>query len=215
MSPRSWFFGAPLLSLLLSADVTRAADCTAWQHDYALSAKLTLSDTPLGAGDGVYAIGPGEMTLRFEDRSGKPGGRAQMLAYKMRDYFEVKTRALFFTTTVTTRTHTRATPVGGVAAEGKLSGRRLDWTSKVRGYRTDGYLICEGALCGKFGAPPAGRSELHIGPNDVQFSGLSFSADLKRLTMPSTFVSKTKSPKQTAHVELSGREVRRRAVACQ
>lgn len=215
MSSRAWLYAAPLSLLLLSTDVVRAADCTAWQSDYALSANLTLSDTPLGAGDGVYAIGPGEMTLRFEDKGGKPGGKVQMLAYKMRDHFVVKTRALFFTTTVKTRTNTRATPVGGIAAAGKLSGQRLDWSSKVRGYRTDGYLVCEGTLCGKFGAPPAGRSELHIGPNDVQFSSLTFSADLKRFTMPSTFVSKTKMPKQTAHVELKGREVARRSVACQ
>jgi hypothetical protein len=203
-----------LAVVMLSADVTPAADCKAWQIDYTLAATLTLSDTPMGAGDGEYAIGPGQMTLRFEDKGGKPGGRAQMLAYKMRDHFTVVSRALFLKTTVTTDARTRVTPVAGVAAEGRLEGGRLDWTTKVRGYRTDGYLTCEGALCGKFGAPPAGRSELRIGPGDVQFSALQLSADLKRFTMPSTFVAKTKTPKQTAHVELRGREARRRAIAC-
>jgi hypothetical protein len=137
-----------------------------------------------------------------------------MLAYKMRDHFEVQSRALFWTTTVKTRTETRATPVGGAAAEGALVGRNLQWTSKVRGYRTDGYIVCEGSLCGKFGAPPPGRSELHIGPNDVQFSTLETSPDLKRFSMPSTFVSKTKTPQQTAHIRLKGRELRRQVVAC-
>lgn len=195
----------------LAADA--APTCPAWQIDYTLAAMLYLSDTPMGAGDGAYNIGPGSMRLRFSDVGGKPGGKAQMLAYQMRDHFTVETHTLFWTTKVVTRAQTRATPdSSGVVARGALASNTLKWASKVRGYRTDGTLTCEGSLCGKFGAPPAGTSELHVGPNDVQFSSLTFSSDLKRLEMPRTFVSKTKMPKQTAHVMLKGRETARRKV---
>jgi hypothetical protein len=203
---------------LAAPDDGRPADakaCSAWRLRYALSATLHLSETPMGAGDGTYAIGPGEMVLVFDDLGGKPGGSVRMTSYKMRDHFVVSTRALFLTTTVTTRTNTRATPnAKGIVAQGTLGGEVMSFGTKVSGYRTDGTLTCKGALCGTFGAPPAGTSELHIGPNDVQFKPLTFSRDLKRLSMPKTFVSKTSSPKQVAHVQLRGREVTRGQTGC-
>lgn len=203
-----WRYIAPVLFAAAVADAA-PTDNGCWQVDYGLSAKLHLSDTPMGAGDGTYAIGPGRMVLQFADSGGKPGGKTALLDYRMRDHFVVKSRALFWTTTVTTRAQTKA-----ASAHGTLTGQILAWTTKVRGYRTDGTLTCEGSLCGKFGAPPAGTSELHIGPNDVQFRPLTFSSDLRRFTMPKTFVAKTKMPKQTAHVEVSGRELTRRRAAC-
>jgi hypothetical protein len=43
----------------------------------------------------------------------------------------------------------------------------------------------------------------------VRFHAFDFAPDRKTFTMGSTFVTKTESPKQTAHIQLSGREVRR------
>lgn len=184
--------------------------CAAWELDYALRANLKLTDTPLGQGDGVVQIGPGRVVLRFEDKGGTPGGAVKMLRYEMRDHFTVKTRTLFWNTTVTNDTKTRATPdEKGVAASGTLAKRELAWSSPVRGYRVDGQITCNGAMCGKFGAPPPGTTEIHIGPNPVQFSSFSFSPDLKKLGMPYTFVTKTKVPKQTSYIELKGVEARR------
>jgi len=189
------------------------ASCEAWEVEYTLAANLVLSDTPLGQGDGSYAVGPGRVVLRFEDREGQPGGAATMSAYEMREYFTVKSKTFGFTTTVVTEDHTRATPdASGVAARGRLEGARLEWSTPVAGYRTDGTLTCDGSLCGKFGAPPPGRSELHIGPGPVQFQGFRFAKDLKTFMMPSTFVAKTDTPKQTAHIAVSGRESRRSCV---
>ncbi len=184
--------------------------CNAWDVTYKLNANLELRDTPLGQGNGVYRIGPGQVVLRFDDQGGAPGGNVEMRSYRMRDYFTVSTKTLFWSTTVINRTNTRATPDScGIVAKGTLSGNKLAWQSKVRGYRTDGYMICKGSLCGKFGAPPPGRTELHIGPNDVAYKPFSFKDGIKVLTMPLTFVTKTEMPKQTGYITLAGREVSR------
>ncbi len=202
-----------------SADPAPPPPCDGWEIEYALSANLELSDTPMKQGDGIYPVGPGDVVLRFDDQDGQPAGHVKMLTYSMRQAIKVVSKALFWTTTVTTDTTTRATPNPcGISAEGTLAGPTLAWTSPVREVRSDGTLNCDGSLCGKFGAPPPGRSALHIGPLPVQFQSFQFSRDMKTFTMPSTFVSKTEDPKQTAHVALSGRETRRACVkvrACQ
>lgn len=201
------------VALAPSADA-QAPACAAWEVEYALSANLRLSDTPLGQGDGVYPIGPGRVVLRFEDAAGHPGGRVQMQSYEMREHFTVQSKALVWTTTVVTDTRTGDTPDAcGVAAEGRLAGNLLGWSTPVRGYRTDGTLTCDGSMCGKFGAPPSGQSPLHIGPAPVPFEPFEFAADTKTFKMAPTFVAKTEMPKQTAHLALSGREVRRTCVA--
>ena len=38
---------------------------------------------------------------------------------------------------------------------------------------------------------------------------VEYSSDMKTFTMSSTFVASTDSPKQTSHLALSGREIRR------
>jgi len=184
--------------------------CGGWQVEYALSATLELTDTPLGQGDGVYAIGPGSLVLHFEDRGGQPGGRGKMVSYEMRQTFKVVSKMILGRTTVGTDATTRKTPEAcGVLGEGRLNGTALEWGSPVRSFRTDGFLTCDGTFCGKFGAPPAGRSALTSGPDPVQFKPFLFSADMKTFTMPSTFVSKTDSPRQTSHLALAGRETAR------
>lgn len=187
--------------------------CDAWDVTYKLNANLELRDTPMGQGDGVFRIGPGQVVLRFENKGGQPGGGVRMRSYRMRDYFTIKTKTLFWSTTVVNRTKTRGTPDKcGNVAKGKLYGDKLRWQTKVRGYRTDGYLTCEGSLCGKFGAPPPGRTDLHIGPNDVPFNPFSFRDGKKVITMARTFVTKTDMPKQTGYITLAGREISRACV---
>lgn len=198
-----------------AADAQAPAPSCDWQIEYAVAANLKLTDTPMGEGDGIYTIGPGKVVLRWQNQNGQPGGDVKMLEYKMREYFTIKSRTLFWTTTVVTDTNTAATPnVCSIAAEGTYDGsaRALKWRTPVRGYRTDGTLTCEGSLCGKFGAPPPGQSPLHIGPHDVGFSPFVFGPDLKTFTMVSTHVTKTDMPKQSGEVALSGREQRRACV---
>jgi hypothetical protein len=186
------------------------ATCAAWDVEYSLAAKLRLEETTMGEGDGTYAIGPGKVVLRFEDRDGQPGGTVNMLSYAMREYFVVKAKTLFWTTTATTDTRTGVTPdTCSSAAEGTLVDHTVRWNSSVRGYHTDGTVTCDGSLCGKFGAPPQGPSPLHIGPGAVTFKPFELSPDMKTFTMSAALVSKTSSPKQTSYLTLAGRETKR------
>ena len=186
--------------------------CAAWDVEYALSASLQLAETPMGQGDGTYPVGPGRVVLRFEDQDGQPGGRATLLSYSLREHFTVKSKTLFWTTTVVTDAQSRVPARGGSAAEGTLRRTTLEWTSPLRDYRTDGSVTCDGTLCGKFGVPRSGESELHIGPNPVQFRSFEFARDMKTFRMPYVFLSKTDAPKQASHLALTGREVRRTCV---
>ena len=205
------------LALLVApkGEAEEAQQPCSWQIEYALNANLTLSETPMGEGDGTYTIGPGKVVLRFENRNGEPVGAVQMISYAMRENFTIKSHTLFWKTTVVTDSHTDATPDAcAVAAQGALDpgSRSIRWRTPVRGYRTDGTVTCSGSLCGKFGAPPAGEMQLHIGPSNVQFSPFVFGPDMKTFTMASTHVSKTSMPKQSAAVTLAGRETKRACV---
>jgi hypothetical protein len=197
-------------SLTLAVDGTaseQAPPCSTWELEYALSGTIRLADTPFGKGDGAHKIGPGSAILRFRD------GRVSMLSYSMRESFTVVATAFFATTTVVTATTTRATPDAcGIAADGILKDGSVEWTSKVRGVRTDGTLTCSGKYCGSFGAPPSGTTALHLGPDDVRFRTFELSKDWKTFTMPFTFAAKTEVPKQTSFVALTGREVKRTCV---
>jgi hypothetical protein len=198
--------------LASTASAQPSTPCAAWDVEYALSASLKLAETPMGKGDGTYPVGPGRVVLRFEDQGGQPGGRATLVSYSLHQHFTIKAKAVFWTTTVVTDAQSRAADRGGSAAEGTLSRTTLAWNGPVRGYRTDGSVTCDGSLCGKFGTPRSGESELHIGPNAVQFGSFEFARDMKTFRMPYVFVSKTDDPKQTSRLALTGREVRRTCV---
>jgi hypothetical protein len=200
-----------------SLDSSRAAandaPCAAWQIEYLLHARVKISDTTLGAGDGLFPNGPGKVVLRFEDRGGQPGGKVKLLDYQMKDNFTVVSHALLFSASVTADSVTRTTPGScGVAAQGSLDGRNLRWNSVWNGMRTDGSLICSGALCGKFGAPPAGRSPLHVAPHPVSFTPFEYAPDFKTFRAGYAIVSQQSSPSQTSRIALSGREVQRSCV---
>jgi hypothetical protein len=191
----------------------QAPTCDSVQVDYALAGNLELTDTPLGQGDGIYPVGPGVFVLRFDGGEGPAGKRVKVISYEMREAFKVVSKTLFWATTVTTDTISRAAPDPCGAPEGLLAGNVVAWSSPMSNLRTDGTLVCEGSFCGKFGAPPPGQSTFAIAPHAALFKSLKFSGDMKTFTMASTFASKTAMPKQTAHVALSGREIRRACVS--
>ncbi len=200
------------------AEPQAAEACAAWDVEYTLAARLQLADTPMGAGNGVYPVGPGTAVLRFPNANGggaPPSGSVVTLrSYAMREFFRIDATAVFWKTHVITDTKTMATPDAcGDIARGQLDGTNLRWTTPASGYRTDGTLNCDGSLCGSFGGPPSGTSELHIPPHSVQLGAFRFGPDMKTFTMPSTLVAKTESPKQTAYIAVSGREARRTCVA--
>jgi hypothetical protein len=206
--------GVAVLAVTLgSRDVPAQAGtepCEAWDSVYSVSGNLQLSDTLMGAGNGTYPVGPGKVVLRFDPHA----GRVAMLTYEMAERFGIEAKKVFWTTRVDTDATARATAGGacGHAAEGAMQGRTLVWATKVNGLRTDGTLQCKGSFCGQFGAPPPGTSPLHVGPEPVQLQPFEFSADGKTFTMASTFLSRTETPRQTAHLALSGREIARSCV---
>jgi hypothetical protein len=210
--------GVALPALAARADEPPApapsAACAAWDVEYALAANVQLSDTTFGAGDGVHKIGPGRLVLRVEGATAdRLAGHVRMLFYDMKDGFTVVAKALFWGTTVKNDTHTTATPdARGTIAEGTLGDRSLTWTTPINGMRTDGALFCEGSLCGKFGAPPGGASEVHTTPHPVTFSPFLFDAEHRTFTMAYSVVSRSESPSQTSRITLAGREAKRTCV---
>ncbi len=200
----------------LSVDSSPAAasePCDAWEIEYVLNASVVISDTTLGAGDGTYPNGPGKVVLRFDNRGGQPGSNVKVTDYQMNDNFTVVSHALAWEARVTANTISRTTPNAcGVSGEGVLSGRSVRWTGPWRGMRSDGSVVCTGALCGKFGAPPVGRSELHLPPHPVSFKPFEYAPDFKTLTMDYSVVSRQSSPSQTSRIAFSGREMHRACV---
>jgi hypothetical protein len=206
--------GTAALGVALAVAPGRAAAdgpvCSAWDVEYAVNGNLKVTDTTMGAGDGVYPVGPGRAVIRFEDRGGQPGGHAKLTAYTIHEHVTVTSKALLFSATVVTDTNSRV--ADGVATEGNLSDHTLSWASPVRTYRSDGTMTCEGNLCGKFGAPPAGTSGVHLGPRTIQLLPFQFSADFKTFSMAYTQTSQSDSPKQTTFSAISGREMKRTCI---
>jgi hypothetical protein len=196
-----------------TAEAQEAEPCDILEIDYVLAARLRLTDTPMGAGDGTFDIGPGAVTLRIANAGGTPGGAVEMTKYSMREYFKINAKSAFWTTHVLTDTHTLVTPdASGVVARGTLSGGLIHWSTPLSGYRAEGFLTCDGSMCGKFGAPPQGKSVFHEPVQTVKFEPWKLTPDAKTISMGQTLVSKTENPKQTAYMALSGREKRRTCV---
>lgn len=206
------FVAAAAIGIVVSRAEPAASEeaCDAWDVEYTTAGTLGIRDTRMGAGDGDHAVGPGSLTLRFESPLGPGPGPVKMVGYSMREFFTVEAKALFWNTKVVTDTTTTAAgDACGVVAEGTLAKTRLGWSTKVRGYKTDGWLTCDGSMCGKFGAPPQGKNEYHAPPGEVSFASFEMAPDLKTFTMTASMVSKSDSPKQTTYLTLAGREGKR------
>ena len=188
--------------------------CTAWQIEYVLASSIMLSDTTMGAGDGTYPNGPGKAVLKFEDKGGQPGGRVELLEYQVHDTFVLTSHVLAWETRVETDMLTRTTPnARGFAAEGVFEGRTIRWIGPWNGMHSDGTVVCNGGFCGKFGAPPEGRSEMHVPQHQATFKSFEFAPDLKTFTMAYSIVYSQSHPSQTTRISLAGREAKRTCIA--
>jgi hypothetical protein len=186
--------------------------CAVADVQYALSASLQITNTTMGAGNGFHRIGPGRAVVRFDGRTGHR--RATLLAYDLRQSFTVVSSVLFWATTV--KTDVKVTTVSRApasVADGTLEGLTLRWDGRASGVSSDGSVECDGWMCGKFGAPPAGTSELHAGPTSMELKPFQFSADMKTFTMPYAVVSESDAPRHRTLVSIAGREVQRGCVA--
>ncbi len=183
--------------------------CDRYETEYALAANFKLADTFLGAGDGVFPTGPGKVVLRW-NRAVPDRVSVEMVSYELRQPFTMSTSALVWSAKLFSDTTARGTPDGrGIIATGTLQGRSSRWEGPLNGYRVDGTVRCEGSLCGRFGAPAPGTSDVHIPPSAVSFQPFALSPDGKTFTMAYVVVSRADSPKQTTLISLAGREVRR------
>ncbi len=214
----------PLHSLVMAATVaglglaphpasaetdTTEPDCGIIDVQYSVSANLQITDTTMGAGDGVHQVGPGKIVLRFDNRGAQP--HVKLVAYDMRQTFTVVAKAFMWTTRVTTDVRMRA-PAGN-SAEGTMSARTLRWGGEqAHGVQSDGTITCDGSMCGKFGAPPSGSSAYHTGPVSIELKPFEFGSDMKTFKMPFAVLSKSESPKQKTLISIAGREVRRACV---
>jgi len=213
-APRSGAVGQPDdMPAPISLD---GAKCDAWEVDYDLVAgtRFRVSETVMKAGDGTYDVGPGRVRIRFRDAGGKPGpGTADLLKLEVTTKFTVESNVVGLKTTVKTDAVSKNTPGKcGVIAQGQLQGNRLAWLGAANGYRSDGKLFCEGVMCGKMGAPPAGESPMTMGPYPVTYQPFVFSDGVKRFTMPFSEVARSSKPKQVTHLELAGVETSRKCV---
>jgi len=202
---------AALVTSVSSMGRSEGPSCNAWEIEYALTGKLQLTDTFMGAGNGEHDLGPGKLVLQFDDVGGQPGGNVKVKTYELTNRFTIESKVVGVRTTVVNDSMTRATPdPRGVIAVGVLGADGWSrWASPWANVQTDGYLTCSGA-CGKFGAPPPGRSELHLPPQPIAFKPFSFSADKASFRMEPTVTEKTSS--NTATLALSGRETARKCV---
>ncbi len=211
---RSMFIAGALLAIGIPAHAASAESreraCDVADVEYDLSASLKITDTTMGAGDGVHRVGPGRVVLRFDDRPGHR--RGTLLAYDVRQTFTVVSNVLFWSTSVTSDLHMRAAPTAPPVAGGTLDGLTLRWDGMASGVHSDGTLECSGSMCGKFGAPPSGRTEFHAGPTSIELKPFRFAAGRKTFTMPFAVVSESESPKERTLMSIAGREVRRACV---
>jgi hypothetical protein len=189
-----------------------SSDCNAVDVQYDVSANLMITGTVMGAGDGLHSVGPGKVVLRFDGGQGQR--HARLLTYDLRQTFTVTAKALLWTTRVSTNVQMRASHApSSFVAEGMLGGSTLRWAGQASGLRSDGTLLCEGSMCGKFGAPPSGISEVHTGPSSMVLKPFEFAPDMQTFTMPFTLFSESDAPKERTLVSMAGREVRRVCVA--
>jgi hypothetical protein len=213
---RQFWMAVAVLAVLASPHFAAAEpnepECRVTDVVYDLAANLKITDTTMGAGDGTYTIGPGRFILRFDYRSGRP--QVKFLAYDMRQSFTVVAKALMWTTRVTTDVKMHGASTAAIA-EGTLEGHTVQWVGRANGVRSDGTMNCDGSMCGKFGAPPSGASEVHTGPTTVELKPFQFDREMKTFTMPFAVISESSSPKQRTLMSIAGREVKRSCVTAE
>jgi hypothetical protein len=193
--------------------------CSVSDVDYAVVGRLLLKDTQFGAANGVYPLGAGKVRLRYETGPDGAPHEAKLMSYELDNHLTVKASFALWSTKVVTDSRTVVADECDGAAKGTVQDGSIVWNTKVDGYQSDGTLDCSGNVCGKFGAPPPGSSALHEPATAVTFKPFHFNPDGRTFSMEYSQVSRSESPRRTAYLALSGREMKRtcvtQVVACQ
>ena len=198
----------PAAAQMRASDAT--SGCTRWEIQYAIAGTLQITETKMGAGNGTFPVGPGTLVLRVDTQA----VRAMLLRFDLREHFALHPNAVMWNATVVTDTAVHVAPDGtGAAASGRWSGDGvLQWDAPLRNYRSDVALTCAGSLCGKFGAPPQGRSELHQMPSAIRLQPFRFDREGQTFQMDFTLVSSSEAPHQRTYLALAGRSMARTCI---
>ncbi len=203
------------LALVLrpAAAQVRASDapgCAQWEIQYAIAGTVQITETTMGAGNGAFPVGPGTLVLRVDTQA----LRAMLLRFDLHEHFALHPSAIMWKATVVTDTAVRVAPDRtGAAASGRWSGDGvLQWDAPLRNYRSDVALTCDGSLCGKFGAPPQGQSELHQTPGAIRLHPFRFDREGQTFQMDFTLVSSSEAPHQRTYLALAGRRTARTCI---
>jgi hypothetical protein len=184
--------------------------CTRWEVQYAIAGTLWITETQMGAGNGTFPVGPGTLVLRLDTQA----ARGMLLRFDLQEHFAIRPNAVLWNATVVTDTAARVVADGaGAAASGRWFGDGiLQWDAPLHGYRSDGSLTCDGSLCGKFGAPPQGRSELHQASSAVRWQPFRFDREGQTFQMDFALVSSSEAPRQRSYLALAGRRTGRTCI---
>jgi hypothetical protein len=182
-----------------------AAECTQRVSLYQINGTLRITDTAMGAGDGTFPVGPGTLELRVDAQS----ARTTLVRFDLQERFAIHPNAVMWRATVVTNTAAHAVPdASGAAAIGRwLRDGVLQWDAPLHNYRSDGALTCDGSLCGKFGAPPPGRSELHQASTAIRLEPFRFDPTGQTFQMGFALVSSSEAPRQRTYLALAGRRL--------
>ena len=199
-------FAATALLLFGSRDRSgeaAAQECGAWQVEYSVSGNLQLSDTPMGAGNGTYRVGPGRMVLRFA------GGSVALLSYEMPERFGIESKRCLDHAREHRRdgeSHTR-----GMRSRPERDHARNDARLVVEArrlsHRRDGRV--PGVDVRQVRGAATGTSPLHIGPSSIALQPFEFSRDGKTFTIGIGLRVEDRRASANGPLSLSGREVRR------
>jgi hypothetical protein len=195
--------GPTLLPLPAAAEPSSSESCAQWELAYATTGTLRVKETPMAAGDGVFPVGPGTLVLRVDAHA----ARVTMKEFQLRERFVIHPSAMMWNANIVTDVAARALSDGdrAVAVGSKTAAGVVLWTEPIGTYRSDGTLTCDGSLCGKFGAPRTGRSELHQVSRTVRLEPLRFDRDGRTFQMDFALVSSSESPHQRTYLALAGR----------
>jgi hypothetical protein len=172
---------------------------------YQINGTLRITDTAMGAGDGSFPVGPGTLVLRVDTQP----ARTTLVRFDLQERFVIRPNAVMWHATLVTDTAARAVPdATGVAAIGRWFREGvLQWEAPLHNYRSDGAVTCDGSLCGKFGAPPPGRSELHQVSSAIRLEPFRFDRTGQTFQMDFALVSSSEAPRQRTFLALAGRRM--------
>jgi len=177
---------------------------------YFIDALMDFTITVQEPYDDNLNMGPGTLTLRFQDDNGLlESGTVLLYEYSLRQNFVTGIAAAEVTTDIQTSI-AAATPG---SAQGTLDSGTLTWNpAEASPYCRDGQVSCTGSLCGTSGSPPEGSP--FVFDNDctepLPLNAFVFTNGISDFTMEAVVMSQDSN--QTTSLSFAGTETDRQKV---